>query len=99
LTANLEERLPLRAWLYLALTVRMARYVETSNSRVTDDYLELKRTDGSATRPAHRLANAATQRRAGAFVRLLAQCPNVTFLSIPVSDLLLTETCPCTGRF
>lgn len=29
--------------------VRMARYVETSNSRVTDDHLELKRTDGSAT--------------------------------------------------
>jgi hypothetical protein len=29
--------------------VRLARYVEPSNSRVTDDYVELKRTDGSAT--------------------------------------------------
>lgn len=29
--------------------VRMARYVEPSNSRVTDDHVELKRTDGSAT--------------------------------------------------
>src|SRR5258708_1496412 len=29
--------------------VRLARYVEPSNSRVTDDYVELKRTDGSTT--------------------------------------------------
>jgi hypothetical protein len=29
--------------------VRLARYVEPSNSRVTDNYVELKRTDGSAT--------------------------------------------------
>jgi len=29
--------------------VRLARYVESSNSRVTDDYVELKRTKGSAT--------------------------------------------------
>ena len=29
--------------------VRLARYVEPSNSRVTDDHVELKRTDGSAT--------------------------------------------------
>src|SRR6266567_1499002 len=28
--------------------VRLARYVEPSNSRVTDDHVELKRTDGSA---------------------------------------------------
>jgi hypothetical protein len=28
--------------------VRLARYVEPSNSRVTDNYVELKRTDGSA---------------------------------------------------
>jgi hypothetical protein len=29
--------------------VRLARYVEPSNCRVTDDHVELKRTDGSAT--------------------------------------------------
>jgi hypothetical protein len=29
--------------------VRLARYVEPSNSRVTDDYVELKRTEGGAT--------------------------------------------------
>jgi hypothetical protein len=29
--------------------VRLARYVEPSNSRVTDNYVELKRTDGSVT--------------------------------------------------
>jgi hypothetical protein len=29
--------------------VRLARYVEPSNSRMTDNYVELKRTDGSAT--------------------------------------------------
>ena len=29
--------------------VRLARFVEPSNSRVTDDHVELKRTDGSAT--------------------------------------------------
>jgi len=29
--------------------VRLARYVEPSNSSVTDNYVELKRTDGSAT--------------------------------------------------
>jgi hypothetical protein len=29
--------------------VRLARYVESSNSRVTDNYIELKRTDGSLT--------------------------------------------------
>ena len=29
--------------------VRLARYVEPSNSRVTDNYIELKRTDGSLT--------------------------------------------------
>jgi hypothetical protein len=30
-------------------TVRLARYVEPSNSRVTDNFVEIKRTDGSAT--------------------------------------------------
>jgi len=29
--------------------VRLARYVEPSNSRMTDDYVALKRTDGSVT--------------------------------------------------
>jgi hypothetical protein len=29
--------------------VRLARYVEPSNSRMTDNYVELKRTDGSLT--------------------------------------------------
>ena len=29
--------------------VRLARYVEPSNSRVTDNYVELERTDGSST--------------------------------------------------
>ena len=29
--------------------VRLARHVEPSNSRVTDDYVELKRADGTAT--------------------------------------------------
>ena len=38
--------------------VRLARYVELTNSRVTDNYMELKRTDGSLTSFTHRVADA-----------------------------------------
>ncbi len=51
--------------------VRLARYVEPSNSRVADNYVELKRADGSTYSSTHHLAHAAPERWAGLVAGLL----------------------------